>query len=267
MESFDVIRKLWKKIPANLLTCFFVSLVTGILTHLYMFTNKFPNWDDMAFISGPWATYDFGRWFLQDVHKWICSYSVPALNGVVGIVFLALSACVIVSLLGLRTHTASALIGIAMVTFPSVVSSNMFMFTTAEYDFAVLLAVLAVYFTLKYRFGFIGGCLLMVLSLAIYQSYFTMAASLFLMAEIMLILRGTDVRKALIQALHAFITLAAGMAVYLVYTKTNYTLLDYRGMGSIGKTSVHDYIVSIARAYHRIIQYFVTSVPSYISGF
>lgn len=106
--------------------------------------------------------------FWQVVHKWICSYSVPALNGVVGIVFLALSACVIVSLLGLRTHTASALIGIAMVTFPSVVSSNMFMFTTAEYDFAVLLAVLAVYFTLKYRFGFIGGCLLMVLSLAIY---------------------------------------------------------------------------------------------------
>ena len=56
----------WRRLPATVKTAFFSTVIVGLMTHLYQFTNKLYNYDELA--NGP-AGYgtgaESGRWFLK----------------------------------------------------------------------------------------------------------------------------------------------------------------------------------------------------------
>ena len=57
------------------------------------------------------------------------------------------------------------------------------------------------------------------------------------------------------------------MAAYLVSLKVSgRELVSYKGMNAIGEQSAGQYLRGIARAYHRVLQYFVTKPESYLEG-
>ncbi len=174
-----VLTRLWNKVTPDMRFVFLSTLIMGLITHLFVFTNKLINMDDLY-----WG-YDnkgmqIGRWFV-----WLTTqitsdnYSMPWVIGFMSLVFISISTCLIVSIFDIRSRLNMLLIGGLMVTFLSVGSTFSYMFTAAAYFFSLMLSVWSVWLARKYRLGFIWGGVLLVFSLGIYQTYICMAIALF----------------------------------------------------------------------------------------
>ena len=85
-------------------TAFFAAVIFGLMTHLYQFTNKLYNYDELANTpGGNGASVEQGRWFLKWMGDLLLKhfggvYSLPLLNGVLSLLLLAISAAMIVEM-------------------------------------------------------------------------------------------------------------------------------------------------------------------------
>ena len=170
---------LWRRTPAHIRTTFFSAVAAGLGTHLYVFTNKFANHDDLyQLFRGGYGVFS-GRWLLPTVLRMDGSFSIPWLIGLLGILFLSLGACVVVSLLRIRRPLGCLLAGALLVSFPSVTATLGYLFTSDAYFFGLLLAELGAWVTLRRGWwGSALGAALLCLSLGVYQSYLPVAAAL-----------------------------------------------------------------------------------------
>ncbi len=265
--SLDILKLLWNRISRPMRIAFMTALSSGIVAHLFMFTNKLTNWDDLMETPDVGAGGFIGRWLLLEVNQWLSTWSSPSVNGIMMIVFLAIAAAFVAEALHIRSVTGAFLTGLLMVTFPGVASTLTFMYTAAAYGLAILMVVIGVFMTERYRFGWIIGALLLFLSLTIYQAYFSFGVALLLLIVILDLLEGKDVKTCLVRAGKFIGTLAAGMVAYLISIKVNgYELVSYKGLDNIGQGSAKTYIIAILRAYHRLLQYFITGPESYMVG-
>ena len=62
------------------------ALLSGLAAHLYQYTNKLYNYDDLFTNPGGFGTgVEYGRWFLQLMGEWmnefLGNYSIPLFNG------------------------------------------------------------------------------------------------------------------------------------------------------------------------------------------
>lgn len=265
----DVILNLWEKIGKPEKAAMLSALFIGILTHLFMITNKLPNWDDVAVIPTTGLGPYIGRWLGDASAHWFSQWSAPGLNGVMAVVFLAIAAPFIVDLCRIRSVTGAVLAGAALVTFPSVASNMTFMYAAPTYSLSILMMVLSVWCTRSWKFGWALAIPLQVLSMAIYQAYLALEAALFLLV---LLLDQADhadreVRKSLRDGLQALLVMAGGAACYLLSVKlSGYELVTYRGTNAMQAAGIGTYVEAAARAYHRILQYFVTAPESFGGG-
>ena len=305
LNSFDLFRILREKIPRRTKICFLTGLVIGFITHFYMMSNKLPNWDDLNNIKGAGVGKEFGRWAVGLWHHFFSTWSAPSINGMMAIVLFSVNACLILEILRLRSDTAAILIPVITLTFPTIASDMTFMFMAADYAVAVLFAVIGVFFTLKFRFGFFLGIYFMYYSLGQYQAFLPMAAALFLLALIRDVCELGDgrtsglktgaavssesgrtagekspyviaarafsrtpqpqsVRDIIVQGIKTLVMMGAGVGFYLMKSRQT-ELLGYRGINNMGHIDPARVPVTILRAYHRILQYYVTSPPAFIT--
>lgn len=253
--------KLWKKMPPNVKTAFFAALAVGILTHMYMFTNKLPNHDDIGHLFGCRYGAASGRWLLPTVLGISGDYSMPWLNGLLSILFIAAAAGFTVSLLRIVKPLYCVLTAALMVTFPTVTSTFTYMFTADGYFLSLALACAAIYLAVRFKWGCIAGAAAITLSMGIYQSYFTVACLLCVGVLIIDLLDGeTDVKKLVLKALRLLLTLAAGLAAYIVIVKIvsrSVPLTDYMGINDMGKLALRDLPMYISLAYGKYLKFFI----------
>lgn len=81
-DKIDGIRLLWKRMGASEKAAMLSAMLIGILTHLFMITNKLPNWDDVAVIPTTGLGPYIGRWLGDASAHWFSQWSAPGLNGV-----------------------------------------------------------------------------------------------------------------------------------------------------------------------------------------
>ena len=263
-DRFEITRVFSRPVPKSAYAAFLTSVLVGVLTHLYMLTNKFPNWDDLANIDRYGAWDILGRWLLPETHRLFGRYSTPALNGTAAILLYALTASLIVISLRIRSITCAALTGALLVTFPSLTSNMTFMFTVGDYALAVVIACLGVYLTHRFRFGFVAGIVLLFLSMGIYQAYLPLSAALFLLILVADILDGERAARIVKRGFIFLFTLGASAVWHALYIRTM-DLSEYRGMDQVGGATLARLPVTVLRAYHRILQFFVTAPPSYVT--
>jgi hypothetical protein len=216
--------------PHNEKITFFAAAAAGLLTHMYMFTNKLPNHDDIGHMLGETYGTQSGRWFLPLLEKLDGSFSMPWLIGVLSILMLAAAACCIVSLLRIRTAVGCVLAAAILVTFPAVGATFTYMFSADAYFLSLALACFAVYITNRYRFGFLAGIASITLSLGIYQGYFGVAAALCVGVLIIDLLDGDmPLKRLLLKGLKLLVTLAPGLRLFVSVKLTTRTagLVDY----------------------------------------
>lgn len=244
----------WKKIPAYIKWTFFSALLVGLVTHTYMFTNKFLNHDDVYHLFEASYGTQSGRWFLPTVLAWDGQFSMPWVIGLLGLFFLALTACFTTSLFHIRQPLPCFLTAALLVSSPSVAATYAYMFTADAYFFAAFLASFGAFAAFRYeRWGVIFGSVAIFLAMGIYQAYFPLAVVLMLGALIMeLILRPEPFFYYLKKSFTLLVTLILALVAYFFMVKVstrNQPLVEYMGLDNMGKLDISMLPSLIQRAY------------------
>ena len=258
--SYDILQNINKKIPHHTKICVVVGLVIGWITHFYMLTHKLTNWDDATNLA-QYGSGDFlGRWFLKYIHRLGTRYSIPAIHGVLMILILTLSACLVLEILHLHSTTAAILVPSLMVTFPSVACTMTFMFMAHTSAIAIFMICMAIYLLRKYKWGFIPCTVLLICSLGVYQSYISIAITLMLLGMIVDLLEDKDVWRTLKHGILCVIVLLVTVGVYMWLCHVIYPNIDnetYGGIGNMGDIAISEMPVLVARCYKRFLEFFI----------
>lgn len=209
------IRKEWK-------TAFWTVFILGLLIHFPVIAGDFPNHDGLASMYFDQNMITSGRWFLMAACGASSFFTVPWVIGLLGLLFLGLTAAALCELLEVRTGWAVVGVSGLLVSFPALASTFAYVFTLDGYMLALLLAVLAVLFTKKHRRGFLPGAVCLAFSLGTYQGYlaFAMILAVFEVLAIFCRERRETVRRPLggcfAEALRYLYMGVLGAALYYV---------------------------------------------------
>lgn len=238
----EKVKKLYGRVSKESKITFLAAVVFGFIAHMYMFTNKLPNYDDGLNSFG--ATFGLGRWFLWIVgatayHLNLC-FSLPWVNGLLTIGMLGVAAAMVVELLKVKSLMGNICIGAAFVVFPSWTGTLFFMFTAPYYAFAVLLGVCSVWIVQRYHKIFFAAPVLLACSIGIYQSYIPFFATLYVVLLLLAMYdEEMDWIRILKQAFYYLFQLFLGVILYFVCMKislfiTKQELRDYKGADTMG---------------------------------
>lgn len=154
---------------------FISTLIIGCIAHLFAVTNVLHNYDDIRCTpGGAGAGVTSGRWMIGLINgvwnKYWGVYNLTFFNGIVVLVLISVSACIVVRIFEVRKIVNCILIGGVLITFPSITSMLFFTFTAPYYGLAIFLSVLvvAVY---KKKYGVIVSAACIAYSMGIYQAY------------------------------------------------------------------------------------------------
>lgn len=182
----QVFRMIYGKIKREWKAAFLACFVTGLLVHMPVLLSDIPNHDGLDSIYFDQNMITSGRWFLTVACGISSYYTLPWVIGLLGLLYLSCAAAVICEILEVRKTWAAAVCGGLLAAFPALASTFAYVFTLDGYMMALLLAVLAVLFTKKYRMGFLPGAFCLAFSLGIYQGYLSFAMILSVFSILML---------------------------------------------------------------------------------
>ena len=247
----------------------------GLFAHLYGLTNSIFSHDSLnALVSGPveesWKI-QLGR-FMVPLYRSIfrVNISLPWLIGATGLLFVGLALYLVAKIL--RIRTVLPLFLAAGVLSTNITSIALIATYVYEFDLdmaSFLLAVLAVYFWDRKRFGFLFGAIPLALSLGFYQAYFASAVALIMTVCLCRLLNGFEFRKVLVRGFKGILMLLLGGAVYygLVVLSCRITgneLADtYNGLFRLVKETDHSFPNLVIEAYGRYFSQLAGQVPGY----
>lgn len=212
----QALEKGWGKIKKEWRLAFLTAFVTGLLIHMPVMLSDIPNHDGLGSIYFDQNMITSGRWFLTVACGFSSFYTIPWVIGLLGLFYLGLAAAALTELLELKNKWAVAAVSGLLVAFPALVSTFAYVFTLDGYMLALLLAVLAVLFTRKYRYGFLPGGFCLAFSLGTYQGYLAFAMILSVFAILMLAAEKTGIKEKLKKGLRYLYMGALGAVLYYV---------------------------------------------------
>ncbi len=172
---------------------FLSTIIIGLIVHTYRFTNTLLNHDALYNYYSDQNIIGSGRWFLSIACGISSDFDLPWLIGIMSILFIAITAVLVVDILKVKNKFLCILVGGLVVSFPAVTETFFFEFTADGYMLAMLLAALSVKFSLldetkiwKWALSAVFLCL----SCGIYQAYVSFAMTLVLSYLILEILEG-----------------------------------------------------------------------------
>lgn len=184
-----------KKIRWQWKLAFISAELIGLLIHLPALVSDIPNHDGLASMYFDQNMITSGRWFLSTACGASSYYTIPWIIGLLGLLYLGLAAAALTELFEVDKGWAIVLISGLLVSFPALASTFAYVFTLDGYLLALLLAVLAVLLTKKFRWGFLWGAVCLAFSMGIYQAYLSFAALLSVFALFMLYAGEKDIVK------------------------------------------------------------------------
>lgn len=261
-----------KKLSKSEKTAFLWSLLIGLMTHFYVFTNKLYNYDELYSTPGSFGVgKENNRWFLELLGHFMSkifggSYSLPLFNGGLALILLAVSSVLIVRMFEVKSRILAGVIGGFLVSFPAVTCMFFFMYTSVFYSISIFFSILSAYLVIKFPENFVCNVVsiaLLACSLGIYQAYFPNTVSLFVISVILMGAfgeKGQTWKRVLLRGLHYVLVLVLGMAVYFTlnlgfksYWRGTGSMADYQGMESMGEITVDELMRGIKLCYYKFI--------------
>ncbi|MGN0167154.1 MAG: glucosyltransferase domain-containing protein [Acetatifactor sp.] len=181
-----VIQNIYGKIKKEWRLAFASTVVIALLIHMPVLLSDIPNHDGLDSMYFDQNMITSGRWFLMVACGFSSFYTIPWIIGILGICFLGIAAAAIMEILEVKKPWAIVLCSGLLAAFPALASTFAYVFTLDGYMLALLLAVLAVLFTKKYRKGFLAGGACLAFSLGTYQAYLPFAIILSVFSILML---------------------------------------------------------------------------------
>lgn len=243
-ECNAALAALYRRIEKHVRLAFFCALAAGFLTHLYMFANKLPNHDDIICLFFNDATVTSGRWSLPVLSAFSSNFSLPWVNGAIGVFALACLAAGMVKLLDIRKPVEVALTAWILVSFPSVGNAFGFMFTADAYLLAFLLATIAALLADGPGLRFFIAVPVLVFSAATYQATICFFVALLTVRALQLLLSGALTDREILKKLTGYVAAAVAAALlYVLSAKaalaiTGQQMENYTGLDEMGKLSL-----------------------------
>ena len=231
-----IFEKIKQNVPLQWKVCFIASFVVGLVAHMYKLTNWLPNWDSLVFRHDPQNMVAMGRWFLPVVCTPSSFYDLPWLTGLLALVFHGFGAVCICKMFRVRKPVTAALIGAAVITFPTVTSVLMYNYVADGYALAFLLSCVAAMVLVDKKPRYIVSSVCIALSAGIYQAYITVTVMLLLCYLIIETMTAeSKLPNMLVKSLKFVATGISGLVLYYVVMTiilkiTNTTLLEYQGL-------------------------------------
>lgn len=235
---------------------FIGTMILGLLAHLFMLTNKLPNHDDIESLFSKGVTNELGRWGLELIQYILPNFSMPWLNGIILLICIAVSACIIAEILKINSKVKQILIGGIMITYASVTCTLAYMFTASAYGIAILLSVLSVYFAIKNKkINIFFSIICLTLSISIYQAYISLAITLFVILLIQDCSNENKDIKQILKKLGKFALISiSSLVIYLIIMIivnkiANVSLSNYQGASELGNISIISILKGIINSY------------------
>ncbi|MCM1537356.1 MAG: glucosyltransferase domain-containing protein [bacterium] len=239
----------WRKLERQYKIAFFAALLIGLFAHMYMIVNKLPNHDYIYNIHSDQFEWQLslGRWFLHIVTGISSYFLLPWVNGVLALLYAAITAALIVAVLEIKNTIPVILCSGLLVTYPAFADTLGYMSIPDGFLFAMFLAVLGVWFWHRKEgaHGSIGLAICIALSAGTYQAYLSFAIMLILIRLILDMMENRYENKALLlRGGRALFGGALGMILYyvglLIVMRMNHTqFADYMGMNSVTAPGFH----------------------------
>ena len=251
---------------------FLIFIVIGFIAHGYMLTNKLVNHDELISLFSKGGTYEIGRWGLPLISYIFPNISMPWFNGIFSLIFLAISSCLIIDILQIKNKYGRILIGGIFITFPTIIGTFSYMFTSTAYAISILLSVLSVkLFISDNKCNNILGIICMILSTSIYQSYTCIVIVLLMILLLKYCLKDNKSFKEITKLVIKYIIeIIISLTIYFLLTKViNYILginmSNYQNASDIGIPSIRDIAKGILSAYRTIINIYSSSWNSIVT--
>ena len=263
MKLDELVRRLWQRIGGAEKSALLTALIAGYVTHLYAFTNIIPNSDGLSRVYDLQQMTVSGRWFLHYATAPNHFTQMPAVIGLLSVLFIAVAAALVVNVLRIKSCTLAAAVGAVMVMFPSMGFTFMYMFTASAYCLAILMAVLSVWFVLQGGLNFIFGVLLVALTMGTYQVYVTVAIALSVLVVMRRVLEEENsFTDCLFLGLKLMAYLAMGAVLYYVILqyslmRKEVQLLSYLGMDAASSGYPFGQLPNlIVKTYKQVVKFF-----------
>lgn len=225
-------------------------LIWGIIAHLYMYMNRIVNHDAVFSLRSSGSSIASGRWMISILDeiffKFNNHYITPWSIGFLTIILYAFSACILVKTFDIKSKPLCCILGALLITYPTVTSSNLYIFTAHYYAFSFLLACGSVLLVCMFNTipAALGSSILIACSLGIYQAYLPFVLSTYVLLILLSCLRketaASDIIKA---ALKLLAVLICGLVLYfaihhcfLHFTDTQMNV--YMGLETMGKLEI-----------------------------
>lgn len=238
--------------------CALLTLCFSLLAHGYRYLSMGFSGDAMLLTQEGEAAFQIalGR-FLQPVYWMIRGHiTAPLTIGLFAAAFLAVSAAIVVHLLGITRPLHIALVCGAMVTNETLAVSNAtYLPWTDVYALSLMLSLLGVYVFTRRRRGWLLSPVLFCLSLGLYQSYITCAATLFILLLIARTLDGERPGVIWADGVRACVCLVVGLLLYALALRAVLSVTgtqasnEYNGVGRVSFLTAGEIPALVLQAY------------------
>lgn len=151
---------------------FIFGIIFGIIVHGMIIFNDFPNNDGIAFNYYTWQnTLTSGRWLLGMACLITGPYTLTVVNGVVAIIFVVLSALLIIDIFKIQNRIYQYITMTYMISFPALGATFLYMFTVDGYMLGLFLSILSIWIIRESKISLVVAVLCLMGSIAIYQAY------------------------------------------------------------------------------------------------
>ncbi len=255
----EVVQSLKKYIKSEWKLAFLSTFVCGLLVHMPMLLSDIPNHDGLDSMYFDQNMITSGRWFLTVACGFTSYYTLPWLIGVLAVLWLSVTAVLLVEFLEVKDKCCIVLISGLLVTFPAVASTFAYVFTMDGYMLALMLAVAAVLCVKKLKYGYLPGALCLAFSLGTYQAYLAFAVILSIYGILMLAMDSGTLREKWKNALHYLYMGLLGLILYygilqILLKIQGKELASYQGINGLesgplagGLSSIMQMILSMYR--------------------
>lgn len=258
----ELLKKFYLHINKEWKIAFISTLIIGLLTHFYVFTNMLPNHDGVNNFYDRQAKWPSGRFFLQYFAGISSYFELPLVNGLLGVLYLSLLSVVIIELFKLKKTLSIIIISGLIVTFPTIAATFSYMYTADAYFLSYFISALAILLSVKMKYGFLVGSILFNLSVGVYQTNLTFAMSLAILWFIKnLLYEDGRLKEQLLGLSRQVATIILGMIPYVLIFKIlqwQNKITTYQGLNESGTLSFKELPNQFQLLFNNFINFFIS---------
>ena len=203
-----------------LLITFVATAAFTALAHGFLFANEFFSSDSITLMYYRGFAYYLrnGRFLIPLYEYWKGDAAAPWLIGALFLCWMTLASYVTIHLFDIQSVSRQILLcGLLCTNWSLTLTGATYVYCMDEYAFALLLSITASFFLLREGMrNFLMGLFLLVVSLSIYQVYFTVTLSLCFLSLFFRIIRGESLSSAFRAGVKCLVGMGMAFTLYYV---------------------------------------------------